>query len=143
MNTVQFYFKTAKLLLQFTKECFSDFSFKKSIRIYIAGTLSGSSEGLIADPSGYVTDVNHYKVMVFDATQSWDWDYTVNQEISHMIDRSPDYRSTYQQDSLYSEETWESYNPINFEYLYTYDDYQYNADYEVWPEELPWEKYAE
>ncbi len=113
----------------FSQLCYDDI---RGIRIYLAGTLYSNSEDTISDASAYVEDVNSYKVMVLDTNQYWDWDYTINHEISHMIDKSLDFRSTYQKDSLYSEEIWSSYNPEDFSYLYSYDDYFGNTDYLTW-----------
>ncbi len=115
----------------FAQLCYGDI---QGIRVYLTGTLSGNYDGIVADPYGYITTVNNYKVMVLDVTLYWNWDYTINHEISHLIDTSLEYRSIYQQDALYSEETWSSYNPIGFDYLYTADDYQYNTDYDTWSE---------
>ncbi|MCC8138013.1 MAG: hypothetical protein LIO76_08135 [Clostridiales bacterium] len=106
----------------------------RGIRIYISGTLSGEMEGMLRDPGAYVEEINHFQVMVLDAYQNWNWDYMLNHEISHMIDRSLSFRSIYQTDALFSEETWSSYNPDDFDYLYTYDGYEENADWEKYPE---------
>ncbi|MCD7715792.1 MAG: hypothetical protein LUI39_04985 [Lachnospiraceae bacterium] len=97
------------------------------IRIYFSGTLSGDMEGMLTDPGAYVEEIDQFQVMVLDVYQWWNWDYMVNHEISHMIDRSLEFRSMYQKDTLFSEETWSSYNPDGFEYLYTYDGYEENA----------------
>ncbi|MCD7766213.1 MAG: hypothetical protein LUH53_06825 [Lachnospiraceae bacterium] len=99
----------------------------RGIRIYFSGTLSGDMEGMLTDPGAYVEEIDYYQVMVLDVNQWWNWDYMVNHEISHMIDRSLEFRSMYQKDALFSEETWSSYNPDGFEYLYTYDGYEENA----------------
>ncbi len=106
----------------------------RGIRIYISGTLSGDVEGLISDPGAYVEEIDHFQVMVLDAYQCWNWDYMLNHEISHMIDRSLTFRSMYQKEALFSEETWSSYNPEGFDYLYTYDGYEENAGWESYSE---------
>ncbi|MCD7982450.1 MAG: hypothetical protein LUF32_09140 [Clostridiales bacterium] len=102
----------------------------RGIRIYLTGTLTGDSEGLLENPGGYVEDINHYVVMTLDAEQYENWDYTVNHEISHMIDRSLTFRSLYRKDALFSEEGWAAYNPTDFVYSETYDGYGENTN---WP----------
>ena len=69
--------------------------------------------------------------MVLDADYSWDWEYTVNHEISHMIDRRLDFYHSCNPSSLFSEETWNSYNPDAFNYLNSYDGYEENYAYDA------------
>ena len=102
----------------------------RGIRIYLTGTLTGDSEGLLENPAGYVEDIEHYLVMTLDAEQYEKWDYTVNHEISHMIDRSLTFRSLYRKDALFSEEDWAAFNPTDFTYSNTYDGYGENTN---WP----------
>lgn len=101
----------------------------KGVRIYLAGTISGSQQDTISDPSGFVNTINEHTVMVLDTDYSWDWNYTVNHELSHMIDRRLDFYHTCNPDSTYSEEAWNSYNPDNFTYLNSYDSYEDNRAY--------------
>lgn len=101
----------------------------KGVRIYLAGTISGSQQDTISDPSGFVNTINEHTVMVLDTDYSWDWNYTVNHELSHMIDRRLDFYHSCDPDSMYSEETWNSYNPDGFTYLDSYDSYEDNRSY--------------
>ena len=101
----------------------------KGVRIYLAGTINGSQQDTISDPSGFVNTINEHTVMVLDTDYSWDWNYTVNHELSHMIDRRLDFYHTCNPGSTYSEETWNSYNPDNFTYLNSYDSYEDNRAY--------------
>ena len=101
----------------------------KGVRIYLAGTINGSQQDTISDPSGFVNTINEHTVMVLDTDYSWDWNYTVNHELSHMIDRRLDFYHTCNPDATYSEEAWNSYNPDNFTYLNSYDSYEDNRAY--------------
>ncbi len=117
-----------KILTQYPENFFSQLLYNdlQGIRIYLTGTIWGDIDGMIDDPSGYVNTINQHMVMVLDAQQLWNWDYTVNHEISHMIDRKLTFRAEFQEDALFSEETWSAYNPDGFSYLETYDGYEYN-----------------
>ena len=105
----------------------------QGIRIYLTGSIWGQGDYLVSQATAFVDDINDYAVLVADAWQYWDWNYTVNHEISHLIDRSLEFRSTYRRESLYSEDTWCAYNPDGFEYAGTYEDYY----------SLPWYDYTE
>lgn len=102
----------------------------QGIRIYLTGAIRGDAEGMLSDPSGYVENINNYMVMVLDTEQFWNWDYTVNHEISHMIDRRLAFRAQFRADALFSEEAWNAYNPAGFSYLQTYDGYDEAWDWD-------------
>ncbi len=106
----------------------------QGIRIYLAGTLSSDEEGALDEAGGYVADLGGYLVMVLDTYQYWNWDYIVNHEVSHMIDRALAYRAAYRTDMLFSEEAWADLNPDGFSYLESYEDYEESAGYQTWPE---------
>ena len=110
----------------FNQLCYGDI---KGIRIYLAGDLKGDGKENIEDPSGYVCNMDNYMVMVLDSNYYWNWDDTVNHELSHMIDRRLEFLSNYRKDSLYSEDKWNSYNPKKFEYLSNYIGYENNDLY--------------
>lgn len=110
----------------FTQLCYGD---NRGIRIYLSAEISADSEDMIDEASGFVSNINSYVVMVLDLTYSWDWGYTVNHEISHMIDRRLDFYSIYEENCLFSEKKWSSYNPDDFTYLERYTDYEDNPDY--------------
>lgn len=105
----------------FSQLCFGE---NRGIHIYLTGTITSDTPGMLESPSGFVNEINSYMVMVLDVEYAWDWDYTVNHEFSHMIDRRLEFRNIYYEDSLYSEEIWSSLNPPEHEYLYTYDNYK-------------------
>jgi hypothetical protein len=67
--------------------------------------------------------------MVLDINASWNWDYTINHEISHMIDRRLAFRSSLAADALFSEDAWNDYNPADFSYLESYDGYEDVSDF--------------
>lgn len=117
--------------------CYPDNFFKqlcygenRGVRIYLTGEISGNSNEVINEPSGFVSNINSYLVMVLDVTYSWDWGYTVNHEISHMIDRRLDFYSAYEGNALFSEEKWNELNPSDFKYLNSYEGYEDNPDYD-------------
>jgi hypothetical protein len=115
----------------FRQLCFGD---NTGITIYLTGTITGSTEGMLETPTGFTDSINGRMVMVLDTEYLWDWDYTINHELSHMIDRRLEYRASYAEDSLYSEETWNSFNPEGYEYLGTYEDYEENDQYHQYSE---------
>jgi hypothetical protein len=110
----------------FTQLCFGD---NTGITIYVTGTITGTTEGMLTTPTGFTDSIDGRMVMVLDTEYLWDWDYTINHELSHMIDRRLEYRASYAEDSLYSEETWNSFNPEGCYYLGTYDGYEENDLY--------------
>ena len=110
----------------FKQLCFGD---NAGVRFYLSGELVGGSEGMIEDPSGFTSEINNHMVIVLDTGYSWDWDYTVNHEISHMIDRRLDFQSGFESSVPYSEEKWNSFNPDSFEYLDSYDNYNDKEKY--------------
>jgi hypothetical protein len=115
----------------FRQLCFGD---NTGITIYLAGTITGSTEGMLETPTGFTDSIDGRMVMVLNTEYLWDWQYTINHEISHMIDRRLEYRASYDEDSLYSEETWSSFNPQDYDYLGTYDGYEENDLYYQYPE---------
>ncbi len=115
----------------FSQLCFGE---NRGIHIYLTGTISSSTPGMLDSPSGFVNEINSYMVMVLDSEYAWDWDYTVSHEFSHMIDRRLEFRTAYYEDSVYSEDTWNSLNPPGNEYLFSYDGYADNPLYLQTPE---------
>jgi hypothetical protein len=115
----------------FSQLCFGE---NRGIRIYLSGTISGDGSDVLEDPSGFVNEINSYMVMVLDINSSWNWDYTINHEISHMIDRRLAFRGTYEEGALFSEETWVDYNPEDFSYLESYDGYEHAEAYTSYEE---------
>lgn len=115
-----------KLLLCYPDNFFVQLTYGnlEGIRIYLAGDLAGGSEGTIEDPSAFVTSLDSHLVMVLDSNYSYDWNYTFNHEISHMVDRRLDFLANYRDDLIYSEEKWNSFNPDGFTYLDSYQDYE-------------------
>lgn len=105
----------------------------RGIRIYLTGPISGNADDVINEPSGFVSNINSYMVMVLDVTYSWDWAYTVNHEISHMIDRKLDFYSQYNSEAVFSEEKWNTLNPTDFTYLNSYEEYEDNTAYDKYP----------
>lgn len=110
----------------FTQLCFGT---NEGIRLYLTGDITGNYDGTIAEASGFVTNINSHIVIVLDANYSWDWDYTVNHEIAHLIDRRLDFLAYFDEDCVYSYETWCSYNPEDFSYLESYENYENNPSY--------------
>lgn len=100
----------------------------RGTRIYLGGAITTSDSSSIEEASGFVNTINNYNVMVLDCNYSWDWAYTVNHEISHMIDQRLSFVSTYI-DTNYSDLNWGKYNPNGFEYENSYSEYDpYNFD---------------
>lgn len=114
----------------FPQLCYGDI---KGLKIYLTGKIDSKSDKMIEDASGFASTIDSYLVITLDITYSWDWDYTVNHEISHMIDKRLEFRSKYAKNSLYSEKTWNKLNPSTFEYMNSYDGYKDNADYFIYP----------
>ena len=110
----------------FTQLCFGT---NEGIRLYITGDISGNNNGTISEASGFVTNINSHIVIVLDANYCWNWDYTVNHEIAHLIDRRLEFLSQYKDDIVFSEKKWNTYNPDDFTYLESYDNYENNPDY--------------
>ncbi len=115
----------------FRQLCFGE---NRGIRFYLSGTISGDADEILEDPSGFVNEINSYMVMVLDIDLSWNWDYTINHEFSHMIDRRLAFRQNYVQDALFSEEAWASYNPEDCEYLNSYEGYTHYVVYDQYAE---------
>ena len=110
----------------FSQLCYGDI---RGIRIYLAGDLDSSTEGTIQEASGFVSNINSYDVMALNINYSSDWDYTVNHELSHLIDQRLDFICQYKSESVFSEDTWNSYNPDGFSYLDSYDGYSDSKRY--------------
>jgi hypothetical protein len=113
----------------FPQLCFGDTT---GIIIYLSGTISGDTEGMLDSPTGFMDSDGHNLVMVLSTDYLWDWDYTISHEISHMIDQRLEYRAVYVEDSLFSEDAWASYNPEGCEYLNTYENYEENEQYPLY-----------
>jgi hypothetical protein len=110
----------------FSQLCFGE---NRGIRIYLAGSISGGSSDVLDEASAFVNEINSYLVMVLDISASWNWDYTINHEISHIIDRRLTFRSSLAKDALFSEDAWNDYNPSDFVYLDSYDGYEDVSDF--------------
>lgn len=110
--------------------CFPDDFFKqldygdtKGLRIYLSGNITAENSDMINDPSGFVNIINNYNVMVLNCSYSWDFSYTVSHEISHLIDQRLAFIHTYNDNSEFSEEKWNSFNPDSFSYDDSYTNY--------------------
>ncbi len=110
--------------------CFPDDFFKqldygdtKGLRIYLSGNITAENSDMINDPSGFVNIINNYNVMVLNCNYSWDFSYTVGHEISHLIDQRLAFIHTYNDESEFSEEKWNSFNPDSFSYDDSYANY--------------------
>jgi hypothetical protein len=113
--------------LFFPQLCFGD---NTGIIIYLADSIFSDSAEMLESPTGFMDSDDHNLVMVLSTDYLWDWDYTINHEISHMIDQRLEYRASYVEDALFSEETWASYNPKGCTYLNTYENYEGNEQYD-------------
>lgn len=104
----------------------------KGIRVYLCSDISGLSGNSISSASGFVLTVDNHLVMVLDVNYDYDWTYTINHELSHMIDKKLSYISEYNPNCSFSEETWQSYNPKSFSYAESYIDYEDNTEYDLY-----------
>lgn len=126
--------RLSSILACYPENFFSQLYFgdNRGLRIYLTGAITGDTEGMLSDPSGFTNEINSHMVMVLDTNYSWDWNYTVNHEFSHMIDRRLNFYAIYDHTAVFSEETWSSFNPDSCSYLETYADYEANPDYETY-----------
>ncbi len=104
----------------FTQLCYGDI---RGMRIYLCGDISSDHSDMINEPSGFVNIINNYNVMVLNCNYSWDFSYTVGHEISHLIDQRLTFIHTYNDESEFSEEKWNSFNPDSFSYDDSYANY--------------------
>lgn len=102
------------------------------ITFYLAGSIHSDTDGMLNEPTGFTDSVDQQLVMVLSTPYCWDWDYTINHELSHLIDQRLEYRSNYVEDALFSESKWSSFNPDGCEYLNTYDGYEESEMYELY-----------
>jgi hypothetical protein len=126
-------------ILSRTLSCYPDQFFPQlclgdntGIILYLSETISGDTANMLDAPTGFIDSVDHHLVMVLSTEYLWDWEYTISHEISHMIDQRLEYRAVYVDDSLFSENTWSSFNPDGCEYLNTYENYEENGQYELY-----------
>lgn len=110
--------------------CYGDL---KGLKIYLTGNLSSTNSKMLENASGFATTTDSYLIITLDITYSWDWDYTVHHEISHMIDSRLTFLSEYAPNASFSEDAWSKLNPGSFEYMNTYDNYENNANYYMYP----------
>lgn len=96
----------------------------QKLRIYLSGELSGSGDTISA-AAGFVNHINNHLIMVLDCSYNWNLEYTVSHELCHLIDRKLEFWKTYQPDAIFSENTWNSFNPEGFSYLETYANYEH------------------
>lgn len=113
----------------FQQLCYGDI---KGFKIYLTSKIDSTSDKMIDNASAFASTIDSYLVITLDITYSWDWDYTVNHEISHMIDKRLEFRSNYAKDTLFSDSAWNELNPSAFEYLNSYDNYLDNANYHIY-----------
>lgn len=106
----------------------------KGIRFYLTGEITGGTDGYVTEPSGFATEINDYMVLAIDLSQLWNLDYTINHEISHMIDRRLDFLSKYNSDAAFSESKWVKLNPKGCKYVDGYENYENSDAYKNHPE---------
>lgn len=111
----------------FDELCFNQIT---GVTIYLGGAITSEAEGMLQEAGGFVCEENRRILMVLDTANLFNWNYTVNHEISHIIDRRLAFLALCTDTALFSEETWGSYNPEDFSYLETYDGYAENPDYD-------------
>ncbi len=96
------------------------------MEIYLTGDLTGTKDEQIAHPAGFVSEVDSHIIMVLDTNCRFEWDHIIAHELSHAIDRRLAFRSSYVEDALFSEETWNSFNPEDFQYPNSYNEISQN-----------------
>lgn len=97
------------------------------LNFYLSGTIAGNSSDTLDYAGGFVTESNSTLNMCIDCNEIYDWDFILNHEIAHLIDDRLYMSATFNQDAVFSEDTWNSYNPISFEYSNSYDEYWTNS----------------
>lgn len=89
------------------------------IEMNMMGTLTSTNSSWGSESySAFTQEEDDHIVIVFDMNQ-----LVINNiyhELSHVIDRKLDWDASCNGDGLFSEETWSSLNPDDFEYQYTY-----------------------
>lgn len=119
--------KLSTIFSYYPTDFFSQLVFddNRNLLIYLCGTMSSNIDNMVSSPAGFVNTINNYNVMVLDVSNYYSWDYTVCHEMSHLIDkRTAFYQTCNPEDALFSEETWNSYNPSDFTYMESYSGYE-------------------
>lgn len=96
--------------------------------ICLGGSLTSGEEGFVDQADGFVCEEGDEMLLVLDVNLSDNWYYTVNHEISHIIDRRLAFRAGCVEDALFSEEDWAALNPVDFTYWETYENFEENPD---------------
>ncbi|MCD8054276.1 MAG: hypothetical protein LUF00_09565 [Lachnospiraceae bacterium] len=119
-----------EILACYPEEFFQAFSYGSVTQaaICLGGALISEDESTVGQADGFVSEWNDELLLVLDVNLSYNWYYTVNHEISHLIDRRLAFRSNCVEEVLYSEEAWETLNPADFTYWGTYENYEANPD---------------
>ena len=113
----------------FSQLCFGNI---KSIKIAVTGPLLNSENPeYISEAGGYTRQSGRCFEMALSVSNGVEsLPLTLYHETSHLIDRRLAYRAVYTDNCLFSEESWNSYNPDGFSYDYAYNGPHYtNGDW--------------
>ncbi|MDD6211685.1 MAG: hypothetical protein PUB22_00825 [Clostridiales bacterium] len=99
------------------------------LHIYLTGTLTGNGDYALDTAGGLVNEEDGQLILAADIRQSYSLNTTFSHELSHVIERKLEYRSRFVEDAVFSEQRWESYNPDDFAYRYSYTDAETSDEY--------------
>lgn len=113
----------------FTQLLYDEYS---QMNFYLCGNITGSGNNTVSEAAAFVFTHNDSIDVVLNTPLYYGWNSILNHELSHAIDSKLDFRSKFVEGALYSEDTWSTYNPSDFSYMYSYNDYEgkdYNEEY--------------
>ncbi|MGN1412448.1 MAG: RICIN domain-containing protein [Oscillospiraceae bacterium] len=101
------------------------------LNFYLTGSIIGKSSDGVDYAGGVVTERDNSLTMSIDCYDNSDWESILNHEISHLIDSRISTYVIANENAVFNEDTWNSYNPNGFEYACSYKDYWNNpCDYD-------------
>lgn len=98
------------------------------LEIQLVGKLYAKEHHSLHTAIAFALPMNDHYLIAVDSYVNREQDF--HHELGHAIDDKMFWDSVDGSNSLYSEETWRSFNPPGFEYRFDYGDYL-NADYDV------------
>ncbi len=113
-----------------------EYSWVEGLEIYLAGTLKGTQGDVLDYAGGFKTIYNSNIVLVLDCNDQG-VESIFHHELCHAIEEKIVDASYYQENPLFHDDTWNSFNPYADMYTYTYAEYGFTK-YEEYTYDYQW-----
>ncbi|MGN0375385.1 MAG: hypothetical protein ACI4EN_07785, partial [Butyrivibrio sp.] len=99
---------------------FTEDNYLSGVNIYLVGSMTPISEGMISDAAGFATTIDEYEVIALDVNYMYSIESNICHEISHAIYKRIEYEELITGGTYFDETSWNKLNPPGFQYYEAY-----------------------